>query len=430
MYLRKKELSILNNLVSGLTIITLGIIVVIGSINLYNSVITLLVYAFIIFGISQLINFLLNKKIVRNSQTLFKIIINIVLGLIFLLFPKLPISLIPIVFSIYLLFNAIVKFINYSILAEVNLRSRLKELLFGLVFLIFSLFFLFYPTSKISIFVTIIGIYCIILGISKLFEFVIDILSDKLKLKVKKKLRMTLPILFEAFIPKRALKHINKYLDELIVETKKNNKDSDLQIFIHLSPYGFNQFGHMDIMFEGIIYSYGNYDKNSRILFTSLGDGVLFEIKEKEKYINFCINNSKKTILEYGIKLTLEEKDKLKGALNNILKDTIPWKPDKCKDKKKMDYANKLLLATHAKFYKFAKGTYKRYFVFGVNCTYFVDMLMRNYVFEVLKIVGIISPGTYYEYLEENYRRKNSNVVSKIIYSKENIGDKCVEDKK
>ena len=57
-------------------------------------------------------------------------------------------------------------------------------------------------------------------------------------------------------------------------------------------------------------------------------------------------------------------------------------------------------------------------------------MLMRNYVFEVLKIVGIISPGTYYEYLEENYRRKNSNVVSKVIYSKENIGDKCVEDKK
>ena len=430
MFLKKNRISILNNLISGIAITTLGIIVVIGSINLYTWVITLLVYAFIILGISQLINFLLNKKIVRNKQVLFRIIINIVLGLVFLLFPKLPTSLIPIIFSIYLLFNAVVKFINYSILAEVNLKSRLKELLFGILFLIFSLFFLFYPTKKISIFVTIIGVYCIILGINKLFEFVLDILSDKLKLKAKRKLRMTLPIFFEAFVPKRALKNINKYLDELTTETKKNNKDSDLQIFVHLSPYGFNQFGHMDIMFDGIIYSYGNYDKDSRSLFTSLGDGVLFKVNKKMEYINFCINNSKKTIIEYGVKLTDKQKEKFKEELNNILKDAVIWKPERCKDKKKMDYANKLYKATHAKFYKFSKGAYKKYFVLGVNCTYFVDMLMRNYVFEVLKIAGIISPGTYYEYLEENYRKKNSNVVSKVIYNKESIGEYYVEDKK
>ena len=86
MYLRKKRLSILNNLITGIAITVLGIIVVIGSINLYNWVITLLVYVFIILGISQLINFLLNKKIVRNNQVLFRIIINIVLGLVFLFF--------------------------------------------------------------------------------------------------------------------------------------------------------------------------------------------------------------------------------------------------------------------------------------------------------------------------------------------------------
>ena len=430
MYLRKKRLNILNDLVTGIAITTLGIIVVIGSINLYTWVINLLVYTFIILGISQLINFLLNKKIVRNKQVLFRIIINIVLGLIFLLFPKLPISLIPIVFSIYLLFNAIVKFINYSILAEVNLKSRFKELLFGIIFLIFSFIFLFYPTHKISIFVTIIGAYCIILGINKLYQFVIDILSDKLKLKLKKKLRMTLPIFFEAFVPKRALKYINKYLDELIIETKNKNKDSDIQIFIHLSPYGFNQFGHMDIMFEGKIYSYGNYDKNSRSLFNILGDGVLFEVNKKIKYINFCINTNKKTILEYGIKLTDNQKERLKKELNSILKDAVIWKPEKCKDGKKIDYANRLYNATHAKFYKFTKGTYKKYFALGVNCTYFVDMLMRNYVFEVLKIVGIISPGTYYEYLEENYRKINSNVVSKVIYNKESIGEEYVKNKK
>ena len=329
-----------------------------------------------------------------------------------------------------MLFNAIVKFINYAILAEVKLKSRFKELLFGIIFLIFSIFFALYPTKKISIFVTIIGVYCIILGINKLYQFVIDIVSDKLKLKLKKKLRMTLPIFFEAFVPKRVLKRINKYLDELVLEANKKNKESDLSIFIHLSPYGFNQFGHMDIMFEGIIYSYGNYDKNSRSLFTALGDGVLFKVNKKLKYINFCVYNSKKTILEYGVKLTNKQKEKLKNELNSILKDAVVWRPEKCKDKKKMDYANKLYNSTRAKFYKFTKGIYKKYFVLGVNCTYFVDMLMRNCVFEVLKIAGIISPGTYYEYLEENYKKKNSNVVSKIIYNKERMGEYYVENKK
>ena len=48
----------------------------------------------------------------------------------------------------------------------------------------------------------------------------------------------------------------------------------------------------------------------------------------------------------------------------------------------------------------------------------------------VLKIVGIITPGTYYQYLDENYKKKNSVVISKIIYNKDTIGDKYVKNKK
>lgn len=435
MFKRRKSLSILNNFITGVTLITLGVIVVIGSINLYTRVVNLLVYAFIILGLSQFINFLLNKKIVRNKQVLFRIIINIVLGFIFLLFPKLPISLIPIVFSLYLLFNSVVKFINYVVLKEVDLKSRFKEFFFGAFFLLFSLFFLFYPVEKVSIFVTIIGIYCAIIGLSRLYEFLIDILSEKFKLNFKKKLRITLPVFLEVFVPKRALKRINKYIDEFIDENKKNNKESDLKIFIHLSKYGFNQFGHMDIMFEGKIYSYGNYDKDSRKLYTTLGDGVLFELTKKEEYINLCINTSKKTIVEYGIKLTEIQKEKLRLELKSIMENCTVWVPPvatkkRIKKKEYTDYTSKLYLATKAKFYKFTKGPYKKYFVLGVNCTYFADMLMRNCVFEVLKLVGIISPGTYFEYLDENYRKKYSNVVSKIVYNKENIGEYYVENKK
>ena len=102
---RNRQLSILNNLILGLAIIILGIIVIVGSINIYTRVINLFVYIFIIIGLSELGNFLLKNKIVRNFQVLLRIILNIVLGFIMLLFPKIPLSILPIVFSLYILFN-------------------------------------------------------------------------------------------------------------------------------------------------------------------------------------------------------------------------------------------------------------------------------------------------------------------------------------
>ena len=88
MFRQRRSISILNNLITGIILITIGLVVAIKNVTIYTKVVRLLVYAFIIFGLSQLLNFLLNKKIVRNKQFLFKIIVNIVLGFTFLLFPK------------------------------------------------------------------------------------------------------------------------------------------------------------------------------------------------------------------------------------------------------------------------------------------------------------------------------------------------------
>lgn len=432
MSIKKKQISLINILISGLGIIILGIIVTIGSINMYTKTINLFVYIFIIYGLSKLINFLLNRKIVRNKQTLLGIIINIVLGVVMLLFPKVPLSILPIVFSMYLLLNAVVKFITYINLRELNLKLRFSYLFFSIFFLSFSLLFLFYPLEELRLFLTIISCYCILLGINKIFEFITDLLTDKYKLKIKRRLRITLPVFLEAFVPQKGLKKINKYLDYLVSEEKEYKEDTDLKIFIHLSKYGFNQFGHMDIMLDDKIYSYGNYDKSSERFFTTIGDGVLFSLKNKDKYIKFCIKNSRKTIVEYGVRLTSKQKEKLKNQLDNIMLDCYEWNPPAKLDKenKYIDYASKLYKATKAKFYKFKSSKYKTYFVLGINCTYFADMLLRNSVFEVLKLVGIISPGTYFEYLEELYRKKNSNVISKRIYNKENFGDVRVKNKK
>lgn len=426
MNVKKKQISLINNLITGIGIIILGIIVVVGSINMYTKAIKLLVYIFIIFGLSKLLNFLLNKKIVRNKETLLSVILNLVLGLIMIIFPKIPLSILPLIFSLYLLFNSIVKFIEYMILKENELNLRFKYLFFSILFLLISLVFLFYPLEKLNLFIMIIGIYCLLLGLNKIYEFIVDLLTEKFKLKVKQKIKLTLPVFFEAFVPKKALIKINKFLDSMIEDTIKNEK-SDLQIFIHLSNNGFNQFGHMDICFENKVYSYGNYDYKSRKLFTTTGDGVLFVANNKKKYIEFCIKNNKKTIVEFGIKLTEKQKNKIKKELELVMKETYKWEVDR--DNKKL-YAYKLYDATKCKFYKFNKGEYKTYFVMGVNCTYFADELIMKSLYNTLKMVGIITPGTYYQYLDENYKKKNSVVISKTIHNKETIGDKYVKNKK
>lgn len=432
MKLGKKRITIINNLISGIGIIALGVIVTIGSINLYTALVNLLVYAFIIFGLSNLINFLLNRKIVRNAETLILIFSNIVLGIVMLVFPKFQLSLIPIIFSIYLLLNSVVKFINYMILKEVKLKSRFKELFISLFFVILSFTFLFYPLDNLNLFIMFIGIYCIILGLSKINEFLTDTLSKKAKSEIKKRAKMTLPAFFEAFFPQRSLKKINKYIDYLMNEEKNIDIDTDLKIFIHLSTYGLNQFGHIDIMIDNVMYSYGNYDRSSRKFFDAFGDGVLFSTNQKEKYINFCLDNNRETIVEYGIETTNNQKEKIKERLYSILSDAYEWKSPVRVEKniKKLYYSDKLYKATGCKFYKFKNSEFKTFFIAGINCTYFINVLLKSKVFQSLKLAGILSPGTYYEYLEENYKKKNSSVVYRKIYNKDSIGDLDVKNKK
>lgn len=404
-------------LVFGLAIIILGIIILIGSINMYSWVIYLLTYAFLLYGLARLIGFIFNKRIVRNRETLLSITINIVIGVILIFFKKILLSILPISFSIYMLFNFASRFVNYSIQLSLNLKSRFKEFIMGLFFLILSFIFLIAPLKSIHLLILIMSIYCILLGISLIAEYIFEVLDVNAKYNPKKKYRMTFPFFVDAFIPILGLNAI---------ENKKRNENKnkgDMSIYVHLSDHGLNQFGHVDIEIDDKIYSYGNYDKSSQKLFSGVGDGVLTETMTKYKYINYCIFNSKKTIVEYIVKLDNSQKEEILNRIKEIKKDSVKWEPDAAKDKKGIykDYSSKLYKATKTNFYKFSKGKYKTYFVVGTNCTYLANELLKNSVFEILKLVGIITPGTYYEYLEENYRLGKLNIVGKIVYDKENI---------
>jgi hypothetical protein len=104
--------------------------------------------------------------------------------------------------------------------------------------------------------------------------------------------------------------------------------------------------------------------------------------------------------------------------LDLIKKDVYEWRPlSQIYDNKGYnDYASRLYNATKAKFYKFRKGKFKTYFVLNTNCVQLADELLGTSGIDLLSINGLITPGTYYDYFNREFRRKNSIVVSKEIY--------------
>ena len=107
-----------------------------------------------------------------------------------------------------------------------------------------------------------------------------------------------------------------------------------------------------------------------------------------------------------------------------------PWDPPIVRDKKEgkkikkkdyLDYPSTLYIFTKAIFYKVKRGKYKVFFLLKNNCGNFVNNILKIVGSDALKMYGTITPGSFYDYLEGEYVKKNSNVISKQIYTKENI---------
>lgn len=336
-------------------------------------------------------------------------------------------SLFPIIFGIYMLVNGIIKFITYLIFKKRENRKFYNVLFGSFIDFSFSLIMLTNPSKNINRLTAILGIYLILFGITYFKDFLKEAFPNKIRKKKKRNFRITLPIIFSVMIPYKVLLKINKLLKEwetpVKVPNKKVSGKVDLEIFIHVKNSTIGRFGHADLFFDGTVYSYGCYDEQSKKLIELLGDGTFFEVKSKEKYIKFCNTHSDKTIFAFGLTLTKREKEEVKAKLEEIKKNTYPWNPKtkKKKNKIKNDYAISLEKETKAKFYKFYKSTYKTYFLLSTNCVKLVDEVVGATGSDLLKINGVITPGAYYEYLEQEFKKEKSNVITKQIYTNQNI---------
>lgn len=154
------------------------------------------------------------------------------------------------------------------------------------------------------------------------------------------------------------------------------------------------------------------------------GDGTLFIVNNRDKYLKFCIEHSKKTFFAFGITLTDNQKEKVRKEIDRIMEKSYEWKCIQELDPENdyQDYGSCLYKATKAKFYKFNKNSeYHLYYALWTNCVKIVDQILGVTGSALLRLNGVITPGSYYYFLDEEYKRKNSNVISKEIISDANI---------
>lgn len=412
-----------NYLAFSLIYIVCGLLVIIFNKNLFSRLVGIILLIMLISCLKDLLNIITKKKITKLNLS--RTLLNLVIVIASICYIDVPQALLIMVFSAYLVSNGIIKLFSYVLLKLDKIKGGTNELIEGLIYTIFGLICFFSPKIHMDTILYVIGLYLILLGLSYLFDFL-----DQKNVHFRR-IRIPLPVFIDALIPFSVMQKLNHIAVKKDVELDLNkpNKEVDLEIFVHVSNIGMGKLGHVDLCYKNKIISYGNYDKDSRKLREGIGSGVVFTAP-KNDYIKFCVTYSEKTLFGFGIKLNKEQEKKVEKELEKIFLDLIPWQPIYVRDlnaKKEIneeeyqDYASMLYKSTKAEFYKFKTSKLKTYFVLGNNCGTLVDKILKSSGAEVLKMYGIITPGTYYDFLEREYMKKGSNVVSKRIYDKNNI---------
>lgn len=410
-----------------------------------KSLLNLTTILFIIIALFQLVGFspLRNKRLSSISRLL-GFLINIIMALILYLKPQIIISILHILFGFYAITSGVIRILIYFQYRRNGVKNRSFIILESIVLIALGIMIIIHPLASFLPITNIIGIFFVFYGISYIIDGVSEALPIDTKNSFKRRFRVSLPIFMLAFIPHSILMKINKAfetesLNEEDLVAFKENTPFDLEVLIHVGEKGISAFGHVDIYFDGKVMTYGSYDEDTYRLKGLISDGVLMQIDDKGKYIDFSQKHLGKTLFGFGLKLTEKQEYRVREKIEDIRKNLYKWEPKSKIDENLgikpkeayTDYASIVYKNLKADFYKFLKGPFKTYFVMNTNCVLLADSIVGQSGIDLVNVNGLISPGAYFEFFNKEFLRKNSFVISRTIYYKDkDIDNEFVEEVK
>ncbi|WP_230226793.1 HdeD family acid-resistance protein [Allobaculum mucilyticum] len=330
------------------------------------------------------------------------------------------------VFSLYMLFTAVI----LAIEAFMDLHEKSKTgwaiLVVAAGDLALSLFGFFFYKRDPALLSRLTGIYLIWQGVQMIVE-IFAFRHHRGSRAWAIRYISSLPVYLVAAAPSLILRFLYKRnMDQAAFTSRepKNSEPVNLRVFVHSGLKGEQQFGHMTIAYKGVMFSYGNYDAAQEKLFRTFGPGILFTVPA-EIYVNNCCVYEGSTLFEYGLHIDREQEEKLESLLRSIFAGTYRWYsplfeklPDHERFQKyEKDYASRLEYRTGAKFYKFHTGVWKTYWVFGRNCSLFASELLHAIDSKVVIPKGINTPGEYFDYFEQALQDPSSNVICQSYHT-------------
>lgn len=181
----------------------------------------------------------------------------------------------------------------------------------------------------------------------------------------------------------------------------------------------------MDFSYQGQTYSYGAFDYHTSRLWGTVADGVLI-VADRDKFLKHGNVFKEAVIVKYGLKLNAEQKSIIESRIAELLSRTKRFYSDAELDEQKGQMASNydsylanVYLSTRAKTYKFTHGKFKTYFVMSTNCVNLASYVLQMKNLDVINIKGLITPGTYLNYLNNEYLSHSKIVVSRYVYGLE-----------
>ena len=392
------------NLLIAFALIVLGAVSIWAKTRLISVVMVALGIALMISGFVELIRFFIPGIHHHHGDYngLFRSLLSIVASVILIWYQGVPQWLMVVLFGGYMLVYATACLMQWWLYRLDHVKGRLLLFFTALVLYVVGGIFLLSPSLTMDDMLILFGIYFILLGITYLRDS-FESLSSKTKNKV----------------------NINAYLkdnEDYEYDDHSQEETPDLEVYVHVTDNGFGLLGHMDIGFEGTLISYGNYDVESYKLNSVIGDGVFF-LSPIASTIENYLSVEKNNLFVYGLKLNEQQKDEIRQTINHIVAKGYRWHTkierengfDHPQDYQE-DYPSRLVYKTGAKFYKFRSGRFKTYFALGSNCVLLADSIIGRLGTDVLSMRGIITPGTYLDYLDKEYHKKGSMVVTRRFY--------------
>ncbi|MBR3694506.1 MAG: DUF308 domain-containing protein [Erysipelotrichales bacterium] len=425
----RKKIHVSTLVLTGLYNIVLGLL----SIRRPIPFITILYYSLSIglpiLGLYQMVSAYFSKNVKRYKYaSIIDGLAIFIAGIVVYRHPRDVLSITPLVLGIYGILKALICFFNFYVYYTDRLKGQLFILLEAIIYFIISLLLIINPIYPASLVLYVLGIYFITYGIVQLGNAFQALFPNRRKHKIK----MTMPIFMNFLMPQKLVYYINRVLNEQgakseVLTSYKENQSYDMEILIHLGVQGFDSVGHVDVAFGNIVISYGCHDHHNTKFGGALGDGVI-HFNEKSKYLNFVINERNKQLIGFGISLTESQKRKIKKTLLDMASRFEDWNTDY--DKREMglpylgecrNYASLLSKFCRTKFFKFTSGQFKTYFIMTTNCVLLVDTLLGKSGVDLLKINGIVTPGAYCEFLNNEFSLAHSNVVSRRVYTASDV---------